>query len=81
MTVRLVVLAVAVMVVLALVWFRNRRSARNRAIVPENPDRGVIGEVATAYEDVGRQFFKESSHRPLRPDVTSEVGSGLKDAG
>ncbi|MGY2736930.1 hypothetical protein [Sphingomonas sp. UYP23] len=56
MTVRLIVLAVAVASVLALIWFRNRPSARNRKGTSDAPDRGVIGEITTAYEDVGREF-------------------------
>lgn len=74
MMVRLIVLAVAVASVLALIWFRNRPSARNRNRTSDAPDRGVIGEITTAYENVGREFFDESHSRPLRPDGASEVG-------
>lgn len=75
MTVRLIVLAVAVVAVLALTWFRSRRASRDRAMVEDTPDRGVIGEVATAYEDVGRQFFSESGHRPIRSNDAGEAGN------
>ena len=75
MTAVQLVIVVAVAALLAMVWFRNRRTARNRSVDPDAdvPGRGVIGEVVTAYEDVGRQFINERCDRPLRPDASIEA--------
>lgn len=74
MMIRLIVLALAAAAVLAFVWFRNRRIVHRQAIVADEPDRGLIGEIATAYEDMGRQVLNESGHLRLRPDGATGVG-------
>ncbi|MDD1449874.1 hypothetical protein NHF48_001245 [Sphingomonas sp. H160509] len=63
----------AVVAVLAVVWFRNRRTVRNRKADANGLARGVVGEAATAYEDVAGQFIDKSDDRPRRSNATRDA--------
>lgn len=63
MVLRMIVTGIAVLVVLALLWFRHRRVTGGPTKLSHLPDRSVMGEAATAYEDLARQFLNERNKR------------------
>lgn len=57
-----------------LIWLQNRKIAKSVLEKTDPPQRGVIGEATTAFEDVARQFLQES-----RPSRTHHMRSKDKD--
>lgn len=59
----IVALAITI-VVLGYVWVRGRRARQSNA--PRMPDRSIVGEAVTAFEDITKDFIGPAAGRKCR---------------
>ena len=73
MIVRLAVMAVAASVFVVFVWFRARHLKIARKKLSDQPDRGLFGEIRTAFGDLARQFMSGDRDMQRRRDRKAEL--------